>query len=88
VGVSLRGAEISSPKWNALLDWNADDYPDLAHRLGISDKNFYITIMDTNKLVISQLGISPTDKNQVSAILFPVVYRSQPAVASVQVYGG
>lgn len=88
VGVSNNGIEISPQKWLALLDWNADDYPDLARRMGIGDLNFYITITDENKEVISQLGTAPIDKNQVSVVMFPVLYASQGAVATLQVYGG
>lgn len=88
IGLSPTPGEVSSEKWNAFLDWNADDYGDLAQSLGIGDVNFYISIMDENKNVISQVGISPVDKNQVSAVLIPTVFNSLPAVASVQVYGG
>lgn len=85
--VSIPG-EVSPTKWNALVDWNADDYADLATRLGIGDVNFYISISDENKTILSQVGISPTDKNQVSGVLIPVIFNALPAVASVQVYGG
>ncbi len=86
VGVSTHGAEISSQKWNAFLDWNATDYPDLARRLGIGDLNFLVTISDVNKNILTQAGIGPVDKNQVSVVTLPVVYESQGAIATLQVY--
>jgi hypothetical protein len=88
VGVMSNPGEVSSAKWNALLDWNNDDYGELAARLGIGDVNFYITISDENKIILYQVGIAPVDKNQVSGVLIPVVFNSFPAVAAVQVYGG
>ncbi|MBM3282147.1 MAG: hypothetical protein FJY86_02290 [Candidatus Diapherotrites archaeon] len=88
VGLSSVPGEVSADKWNAFLDWNATDYADLAEHLGIDDVNFYITISDENKTIISYAGISPVDKNQVSSVLIPVVFNSIPAVASVQVYQG
>ena len=86
MGVSDNGVEISPQKWNAFLDWNATNYPDLARRLGIEDLNFFISISDANKNILTRAGISPVDKNQVSVVTFPVVYESQGAIATLQVY--
>lgn len=88
VGVSTNGVEISPQKWNAFLDWNADNYPELAHRMGVGDLNFYLTISDVNKNILSRAGTSPINKNHVSVVTFPVVYESKGAVATLQVYGG
>lgn len=88
VGVSNTPGNISSTKWIAFRDWNGDDYPSLARALGIADLNFYITISDANKSILTQAGTAPIDKNQISVVTLPVVYQSQGAVAAVQVYGG
>lgn len=88
VGVSNTPGNISSAKWNAFRDWNGDDYPSLARALGIGDLNFYITISDVNKAILTQAGTAPVDRNQISVVTFPVVYQSQGAIAAVQVYGG
>ena len=87
-GVSNTPGAISSTKWSAFRDWNGDDYPSLARAMGIGDLNFYITISDANKTILTQAGTAPVDKNQISVVTLPVVYQSQGAVASVQVYSG
>ena len=88
VGVSNTPGNISYSKWLAFRDWNGDDYPSLARALGIGDLNFYITISDSNKTILTQAGTAPVDKNQISVVTLPVVYQSQAVIAAVQVYGG
>lgn len=88
VGVTNSPGAVSQAKWLALRDWNGDDYPSLARAMGIGDLNFYITISDVNKNVLTHAGTAPVDKNQISVVTLPVVYQSQGTVAAVQVYSG
>ncbi len=87
VGVSPNGTAISPAKWAAFLDWNATNYTQLVSRMGLEDLNFYVTISDENKTILTRAGTAPINKNTVSVVTLPVVYQSRPAIATVQVYG-
>lgn len=87
VGLTDNGVEVSPQKWSAFLDWNANDYSSLTQKMGLENENFYITISDVNKNILTRAGIAPVDKNQISVMVIPIVYASQSAVASMQVYG-
>ncbi len=86
VGLMGEGRAISTSKWAAFQDWNADDYYSLLRVIGLSDQNMYVTLSDVNRIVISYVGISPADVNEVNSVVFSSVYRQQPVVVQVQVY--
>lgn len=85
-GLAAAGNEISIAKWNAFLDWNAADYPSLKNRLGLADKDFYITLADVNRIVLTRAGTGPTDSNNVALVMLPAVYRGVPVILHLQVY--
>ncbi len=86
VGLMDTSWGISTPKWNAFKDWNANDYYLLKSRMGIPDQNFYLTISDTNKTVLDAVGISPQDKNEVTVIIRPSIFNGNPVMVQIQVY--
>lgn len=86
VGLTNGHSGIDLQKWQALQDWNADDYAGLKTALGIPDLNFYINIYDTNRTTLSQAGIAPTDVNKVNGVIIPTTYQGTAALVAVQVY--
>lgn len=86
VGLIGNGSTISPQKWSSFRDWNANDYASLKQNLGISDKNFYFYITDTNKNIIAYAGISPTNARRVSSSTFATTYLGGPVMATLQVH--
>ena len=86
VGLANHHAGISIEKWNAFVDWNADDYTSLKQWMGLGTSNFYLSMADINRTVLGYAGIQPTDVNSVSVVVFPSVYQQKPVVVQMQVY--
>jgi hypothetical protein len=86
IGLIDHEGGISTPKWNAFVDWNGDDYPSLKEGLRIPDYHFYLTISDSNHGVIARAGTAPIDSNEVSVSVLPSFYKQKPVFVQVQVY--
>ncbi len=86
IGLIDHGGTISVAKWEALQDWNANDYPSLASWLGIADQNFHLLIMDINRTTISQAGIAPSDVNAVASMTLPAFYDGELVYVQLQVH--
>lgn len=85
-GLIQHGNEIALAKWTALRDWNTTDYPSLVSALGIPDLNFYITISDTNRTLLTSTGNAPYDVNTIYVETFPSTYSGRAVIVSMQAY--